>query len=719
MSDTSHLSGKLLPGKKLKSKKKTPLFRKIDSEDFAEIYHTRKLYLGIWRHLPFIFICMVFWAVLGVFVSHKFLYTYEAEAVVLYQDEEDTSKTLEGGFTLTNLTLATMLDLIKTPKHFEAVKTQLGLDLEPEKIGSMVKIPTPRSDSNVIRIIARGSNRNLVVDIANTLAKVAVKDSQDFTRKQLRTALDNYRSQLGVVQRTLASQIEDIGAFKATNNFFEMDPKSSVILQKVEEARKSKETADLNYSSLLVQYQNLQKEVERLPDIVPINRESQNSPLKLRIISLETQLAQVRARYTSDNPKVLQIQQELHELNRKGKSEAELEDEEQFFERNALKDTLALELLHMQGKVRSAQKVREEVTRTLAKLEVQLQSLPVKQMEFLRLLESKNLIEEQVRFMAKAAEITQLMVNIPKGSIELYQLAQKASPWKDSWWVEFLPIITALFGLGFGVFISLFIETLDKKIRTPKQVSMYYTLPCLGMIPELKSLKPFYAEKRMLFFIRQLSETVDRMIAEDQGSSHSIACMSSFAGEGKSTISYLLSEYRAKIGEKVLYIEMDWRKNAYSEPTEEKGLVDYLDGNATLEEIITSGVFDRVKLGQRDYRMKELIKSSQMGTLWSQLQKTYDVIILDSPGVIQEDYASNIAELADRSILILGSSYVKKSSVDETLFVLDKVNARPEGILLNRVDPIYIDDERVKLETRRSNRGLIKQFFGFGRWRKK
>lgn len=719
MSGTSHLSGGHSLEKKLKSKKKPPLFRKINSEDFAEIYHTRKLYLGIWRHLFLILICMIIWGVLGVFASHKFLYTYEAEAVVLYQDEEDTSKTLEGGFTLTNLTLATMLDLIKTPKHFEAVKIQLGLDLDPEAIGRMIKIPTPRSDSNVIRIIARGSNSNLVVDIANTLAKVAVKDSKDFTRKQLRTALDNYRSQLGVVQRALASQIEDIGVFKSVNKFFEMDPRSSLIIQKVEDARKTKETADLNYEGLLVQFQNLKKEVDLLPDVIPINRNSQNSPLKLRIISLETELAQVRARYTSDNPKVLQIQQELNELNRKGKSNEKLTEEEEFFERNALKDSLSLELLHMQGKVHSAYKVKEEVNNNLVNVETKLQTLPVKQMEFLKLLESKNLIEEQVRFMAKAAEVTQLMVNIPKGSIELYQLAQKASPWKDSWWVEFLPIIAGIFGLGFGVFLALFIETQDRKIRTPKQVSMYYRLECLGVIPELKSLKPYYAKDRMLFFTRQLSETVDRLIVKDQGYSHSIACVSSFDGEGKSTISYLLSDYRAKIGEKVLYMGMDWRKNSYSEKTEEKGLVDYLDGKASMEEIITKGSFDRIKLGSRDHRMKELIKSSQMHTLWNALKKNYDVIIFDTPGVIQEDYASNIVELADRSILIVGSSHVKKSSVDETLHVLDKVGARPEGILLNRVDPIYIDDERIKLETRRSNRGLIKQFFGFGRWGKK
>jgi len=116
---------------KTRKKKPKSLFKKINSEDFSDMYDVRKLFLGIQRHILLILIMMMAWGLLGGYATYKFLTTYEAEAIVLYQEEERTSKNIEGGFTIINLSMATVLDMIKLPKHFESVKTTLGLDLEP------------------------------------------------------------------------------------------------------------------------------------------------------------------------------------------------------------------------------------------------------------------------------------------------------------------------------------------------------------------------------------------------------------------------------------------------------------------------------------------------------------------------------------------------------------------------------------------------------------
>ncbi|MFQ5729171.1 MAG: hypothetical protein ACE5GN_02280, partial [Waddliaceae bacterium] len=85
----------------------TPLFKKIDSEEFKDLYDTRKLFLGIQRHLFLLISCMAIFGLLGGLASYKFLTTYKAEAVVLFKEEPRSSTSIEGGFTLSNLSLGT------------------------------------------------------------------------------------------------------------------------------------------------------------------------------------------------------------------------------------------------------------------------------------------------------------------------------------------------------------------------------------------------------------------------------------------------------------------------------------------------------------------------------------------------------------------------------------------------------------------------------------
>jgi len=687
------------------------LFKKIDSEEFSDQYDTRKLYLGVWRHLILIVLCGLLFAAGGYWANQKFSNTYEAQAVVLYHEKEDAPEVLEGAFNLTNFTISTVLEIIKTPKHLEAVKTRLGLDMDLEAIGNMIKIPTPRSESNLIRIIARADNPNLAVDVANSLAQAAVRDNQEYTRKQLRETLENIRYQLGVIQRSMVSQLSDIENFKKKNQFFEMDPRAAKILEEAEYARQAREKAVLEYQSLLEQYESLKRQTEALPDYVPIDRESTNSPLQVRIISLETQLAEARGRYTPDNPKVRQMENELQELMRKSKNKGGPE-EESFYERNALKDQLSLELLHMQGKVTSAKKVMEQVEQRLQKIEEQLQTLPVKQMELVKLLQLKDITEEQVRYMARAAETTQLMVNMPKGSVQLYQLAQKATPWKEGLWVDFLPLIGFLFGAGVGVCLAILLEMFDSRLCTSRQLDMYYSVPCLSSVPELPALTRKNVNDRMLFFVRQVVEVIERMIAGSKTPVNIVNFASSVTGEGKTTFAYLVAKYQNDLGKSTLLLELDWRKNPWETSSESKGLTDYLEGNASFDDILSETPFPRISVQKQHPRMKELLKSEKMKTFLDEARQRFPMMTVDSPGVIEEDYATNIAEAADATLLFIGSSKVPKAKVDVTLSTLDRSGVRPFGIVLNRIKSVYVDDERLKLEAKKSNRQLF-------RWRKK
>lgn len=705
----SHSSDIQTPKEKKSSE--PPLFNKIDSDDFRELYDVQKLLLGAQRHVLLILICMVAFGMGGAYLTYIFQTTYEAESVVLYQKEQAESKNIEGGFTITNLSLPTVLDLIKLPAHFEAVKTNLGLDLDPKALDSMVDVPIPKNESNLVRIVVKANNPNLAVDIANSLAKVAVKSSQDFTRRQYQMALNGYEAQLGILRRKLSGQIKRIEDFKIANQYFDMTPEESTFLAKVEEARKERNKAEIDYNSQLVEYENLKKEAENLPNYVPMTMGSTNSPLQIRIMSLQAALAEARAKYTKDNPKLLSLENELSDLLHRSKSDHSGEGDEKFYQKNEMKDKIDLELLHLQSKVRSAEKVKEEVSARVKELEAELAKLPVQQMALVKLLQTKDVTQDQLKEMNKAVELARLMVNSPQGSIELYQLASEAKPWKQGLFVDLIPIICLLLGMGLGFVIAIFLEVNDSKIRTAKQIEMYYSVPCCVTIPELSGLNKTTAENKMLFFIRNLVDFIDKTRQKKHlKNSVIINLTSSLSYEGKSLIATLTANYYAKLDHRVLLLEMDKRENPFAfAANPSASIADHLLGKSTLDEAIVHGKYDYMTIGKREPAMKELLKGKQAQALWRHLRSKYEIIIIDSPGTIEEDYAVNLAEVSDLSLLVVGSSHVAKSTVDEALAVLDASHARPVGILLNRVDKAYISDKRILLDIKKTRGGILKE----------
>lgn len=680
-------------------------------EEFMQRFDSKKLMLGLQRHLLIIILSMIAWGILGAAATYYYLTTYKADAIVLFQ--EDMPKTLSGGYILTNFSLPTVLDMIKLPSNYQAVKTILGLDLSPKQLEGMTDISTPRNNSNLIRIEVKGDNQNLVVDIANTLAKIAVKNSQDFYQKQLQAALENFKSELENMRTRLTSHTNDIEEFKKTHQYFEMNAEYAGLLFQIQDIRSKYDTSVLRYNSLLVEYENLKRESENLPDRIPISFESRNNPLQARILGLQTALAEARARYSKENPKVKTLEIELEELTQQQTGTNGTENG-QLTEPNPSKEKLHLELMRMQGKVRSAQKMKEDLSGSLAKIEKQGVSLPSQQMAFSKLLQNKEITEEQIKFLHNAVESTQLLLNVPKGSLELYQVADRALPLKDSFLVPLLPIIGLLFGLLFGLGSAFFLEMKDPYLRTAKQVELAYHTPCLQVIPEIPSLPKKYTEEKILFFIRNIAERLEmagKTARKGVTGALSIAFLSSQENEGKSLISVHIAKYFHLLNKKVVFLEVDHRPNPFlSEfPASFPSLETYLRGAADVNDVIIHGKPDMITIRQPETKMKEFLKSPHMHKLWDKLKSEYDIIIVDAPGIIEDQYAPNLGAICDLSIFIIGSTVVPKGIIDESLKELELNGVKPAGIILNRVLPDYIEDKRIKLESKRTQNGFWKK----------
>lgn len=719
-----------------------------ESREDESGYDFHTLMLGLKRHSLLVSVLSLLCFLAGCLYVYKELQGYKADAVLVVF-EQDRSVDFSTGTILPRMSLQTVLELIKLPENFEAVQRVLGLDYTAGEISSMVSVPLPKSNSSFIHIIAKAKDPQIAMNVANVLAKVSVKASKDYNLQLLQQALTNYKNQLSSVMQRFNSEFREIKDFKEKNQYLEMTADYLQFLTIVNDMRSQLSAASLAYQSLVIEYESLKKQVEELPDQVPVPqgfyREGVANPLLSRISSLESALSAARLRYAEGNPRLKALEEDLKKLQDEALAAPDPEKPKMMVD-NVLKQNLTAELIRMQGKVKSAEKTKEDLEASYHSIQEELKVLPEKQIEFSKLLRQQKLTEEEIKNLSNSIEVMQLMVNAPKGNIDIYQLAENSSKPELSPLLALLPFLAAGLGAGIGLAVAFGLELKDDKLHSRAQVEEATGISSVIIVPELPDLTPENAEEKMLFFVREIVERCERATNLPTHGAVAIAFGRSIYNEGTTLIAENVGSYYRRIGKNVLILgETRAKKNeeeglesnidtvsqelissedgeiiSVEEPLEtsltaiksdasdnklaldlpvamsEPLLSQYLQKKLPEDLLVTQGDVDRINIGgHRVFIMKELIKSQEMRTLWQSLKARYDIIIVDIPGLIEESYAVDLLALADIKIFIIDSKNTSKKIVIETMALVSQHGIRFTAAVLNRVLPLFIKDQRI------------------------
>ncbi|MGL5149420.1 MAG: CpsD/CapB family tyrosine-protein kinase [Clostridium sp.] len=170
-----------------------------------------------------------------------------------------------------------------------------------------------------------------------------------------------------------------------------------------------------------------------------------------------------------------------------------------------------------------------------------------------------------------------------------------------------------------------------------------------------------------------------------------IVVTSTEPGEGKSTVAGNLGFAMSQGDKKVLIIDCDLRKPSLHKRfriSNMTGLSDIL----LKKEIMKDGIFEYtenlhiITSGKVPPNPSEMLGSKAMEKLLKELQEVYDYIILDTAPVRVVADAQILSTKVDGTILIVKAGVTKKDEVMESKQLLDKVNAKILGTVLNGVE---------------------------------
>lgn len=253
----------------------------------------------------------------------------------------------------------------------------------------------------------------------------------------------------------------------------------------------------------------------------------------------------------------------------------------------------------------------------------------------------------------------------------------------------------AVLGLLLGLGAALVRETLDKTVKTQDDVKAVTEVPILGAImrdpdavkrPLIVEVDPRSPRAEAFRSLRTNLQFIDAA-----NHPRTLVVTSSLAGEGKSTMSANLALTMAQGGSRVCLVEADLRRPKvldYLGLEGAVGLTDALIGRADAIDVIQPyGGTNLWVLGAGPIppNPSELLGSTAMRSLLTQLGSRFDYVVIDSPPTLPVTDAVVLSSLVDGVILVVGSGVVQRDQLVHALESLESVAGRVLGLVLNRV----------------------------------
>ena len=261
-------------------------------------------------------------------------------------------------------------------------------------------------------------------------------------------------------------------------------------------------------------------------------------------------------------------------------------------------------------------------------------------------------------------------------------------------------IIGALIGM-----IWAFLLTFTRRtIRREDQCIKYVNMRCIGKIPfQHQKVRSKKEKKELNLLDKEIStefSEVFRIIrnkveySAKKNNIKVIIVTSALAGEGKSTVASNLALSLSMDGKKVALIDCDLRNPSIADVLNyenEKGLIDYLKGDAHLSKCVVKGkeAFEYklpiifIPGGKPVADGSKYLGSEKMNFLIEKLKTQTDYIILDTaPAGLMTD-AGMLAQHADGVICVIKNDYARIEDIIEGMESMSKSDIHVMGCVLN------------------------------------
>ncbi|MBN2009067.1 polysaccharide biosynthesis tyrosine autokinase [candidate division KSB1 bacterium] len=677
-----------------------------------------------------IFFCTIGILIPVILVTMYIRPVYEAQATILYDEPKDTMFALDVGQPFYNKSaIMNVTEQIKS----RLLARQVANSLSPE-IKDLFKLPstipynlTPEDliafelqknlsigtirGSDIVNISVRAHDPIAAQVITNTYVEKLIALNIKSNREEISSIRDFIERQINTFQQKVQIAEDSLREFRERNKLVELSNSSKDIVKRVTDI-------EVTYNEALSEQEALKQRIKYMEakrkELAPTLAYSDNSDaqqMKNQLWELENQYYALQFKGTSENDsQMTALQEQINSIKhnliqfmingtKQNSLDVPLAQVQKVMQESA---TLEFDLVAATAKVTKLKEVMDEY-------EADMQSLPGKELELARYIRERTVNDKIYTTLLEKHEEAKITEAGKVGDIRIIDLAD--APIKP-----ILPkkkrnlALGLVLGMGFGIGLAFFLDTLDTSLKTHEQVEKALGVPVLGIVPMINTngfmkikRNPKHRiqdyEKRIVQSFSDSPEIIEayrniQLNFEFSNVEGNIKCLlltSAGPGEGKTLTTINISRLFSLDRKKTVLVDCDMRRpmlHRILKKEQTPGLSNILINRAQTDECIHE-IYENFYLlpsGTVPPNPSQLLGGARMQELLEEINGKFDQVVLDSPPVIAVTDAIILSRLVGGVCLLIRSGKTSRDAARRAKQILEEKKTQLIGVILNEIN---------------------------------
>ncbi len=580
--------------------------------------------------------------------------------------------------------------IMKSGDGEEEAEASAGNDIPLPLIAAVIERiqVEPVRNSRLVDVGVEAADPRLAAQMANTVIRAyidlnletklnATKDAVSWLTERI----DEERAKVEMAENALLEYKQKHGII--TNFSSERESMTAENLaginSQVIEAESKRVEAETRYRQAL----KLAETPEFLDAIPEVMQNELVQEIKRMEVELLNRMTEFSKKYGKNHPRMVAIESELAELQKRKTLEAERIV-------NTLRNEYRLALAREQS-LRGALNNQKAESLDMNKKAIQYGVLQ-------RAAESSRQMYE---LLIKRFKETSLSEEMKAGNIRVIDEAPVPErPIKPDKKRNLM--LAIVLGLFLGIGLAFLLEYMDNTIKIPEEIDEHLAIPYLGPVPAFDAKEAGGEYSGELITANSPTASASEsfrgirtsiLFSSPDHAPQVIAVTSAGPGEGKTLFAGNLAVTMARNDAKVLLVDCDLRRPRLHDlfnKEREPGLTGTLVGTRNFDEaVFPSGIpnMDVLFAGHIPPNPSELLASGKMRSFLEEMRKRYDRIIMDTPPVLSVTDPVALSTVVDGVIMVIRTAITPRPVIRGAVDRLRGVNAPILGAVLNAVNP--------------------------------